>query len=467
MTTRLEFHGGVAGALAPFVVFLGGVVWLALSGAPDERGFWPVLLAALTVCLALARDRTACAEAVVAAMGQPIVALMILAWMLSGVLGVLLNEAGMVQSLVWLARRLALGPALWVAAAFLVCVLVSTSTGTSFGTIIVAGPLLYPAGGAIGADPALLIGAILAGATWGDSISPVSDTSIASAGSQLTDVPGTVRSRLKYVVPAGLVALGASTLLAAGRSGAMAGTAMATAGSPDALPLVVVPALVIVMLIGRRHLLEGLLAGIVVALAMGVGLGLLPAAKVLYLDRASFTARGLVIDGLGRGVGVAVFTLLLMGVVGPLQASGVMERLVARLHPDTSRPAHAEWWIVGVVSAAVVLTTHSVVAMLGVGALVREVGGRAGIPAYRRANLLDLTVCTWPFLLPWFLPTILASSATATGVAYGMPRVSPLAAGMANTYAWALVATIPVVIATGLGRGDGRGVASYGGSPDA
>jgi len=29
------------------------------------------------------------------------------------------------------------------------------------------------------------------------------------------------------------------------------------------------------------------------------------------------------------------------------------------------------------------------------------------------ANLLDTTVCTYPFLLPWFIPTILAASLTA------------------------------------------------------
>ena len=457
MTSRLEFRGGLAGALAPFVLFLLGVAWLAVSGAPDERGFWPILLAALALGLLLARDRAAWSDAVIAAMGQPIVALMIVAWMLAGVLGVLLNESGMVQSLVWLTRQAHAGPVLYVGAAFLACVIVSTSTGTSFGTILIAGPLLYPAGGALGADPAVLMGAILAGATWGDSISPVSDTSIASAGSQLTDVPGTVRSRLKYVIPAGIAALLASLVLAAMRSGRTAGgnASSTIAGSAAALPLLVVPGLVIALLARKRHLLEGLLGGIVAALLLGVGLHLLDPAKIFYIDRAAFGARGLIIDGMGRGVGVSVFTLLLMGLVGALQASGALERITHRLSASANTPQHAEWWSVGVVSVAVLLTTHSVVAMLSVGAMVRELGARAGVGAYRRANLLDMTVCTWPFLLPYFLPTILASGATAAGLAYGMPRLSPLAIGMMNTYAWALVAVVPLAIATGYGRGDG------------
>ena len=93
----LRFRGGTVGALAPFGVFLTGVTWLALSGAPDERGFWPVLLAALTAGLLLARDRHAYAEAALGGMSQRIVVLMIMAWLLAGVLGALMNASGFVD----------------------------------------------------------------------------------------------------------------------------------------------------------------------------------------------------------------------------------------------------------------------------------------------------------------------------------------------------------------------------------
>ncbi len=179
MPDTLEFRGGLFGALLPFALFLSGVAWLALSGAPDEKGFWPVLLAALALGLLLARDRTRYCEVLLAGMSQPIVMVMIMAWLLSGVLGTVLAASGLIQSLAWLANAAHLtGPA-FVMASLAACALVSTSTGTSFGTILLAGPLLYPAGGAVGASPGVLIGAILAGATFGDSISPISDTTIA------------------------------------------------------------------------------------------------------------------------------------------------------------------------------------------------------------------------------------------------------------------------------------------------
>jgi Na+/H+ antiporter NhaC len=86
------------------------------------------------------------------------------------------------------------------------------------------------------------------------------------------------------------------------------------------------------------------------------------------------------------------------------------------------------------------------------GPFASKTGARHGLGAYRRANLLDLAVCTWPFLLPWFLPTILASTATRDAAALGMPPVGPLTIGMHNTYAWALVAMVLLMVVTGYGR---------------
>lgn len=453
-TPPLTFYGGTPGALLPFGVFLTGVGWLALSGAPDERGFWPILIAALATGLLLARDRRRYSEALLDGMAQPLVLLMITAWLLAGVLSTLLGASGFVDALVWTAARLGLSGGGYVAAAFLVCGIVATSTGTSFGTLIICGPLLYPAGAAAGADPAMLIGAILGGATFGDSISPVSDTTIATAGTQQADIGGTVSARLKYVLPAAGIAVIVALIFGAGPAPAEARAAVATA-SARGLPMALVPALVIALLLGRRHLVEALLGGVIAAAGLGLALGVIAPDQLLRIDAESFTARSLVIDGIERGLGVSVFTLLLVALVGALDASGTLARLVATAEGRARGARAAEWRIVGLVTAAVLLTTHSVVAVLTVGRFARESGQRAGLGPYRRANLLDITVCTWPFLLPYFLPTILAANATISGVAVGYPRVTPLVAGLHNVYSWALLAVLVAVVITGFGREEG------------
>lgn len=448
---HLGFHGGFAGALAPFVLFVAGVVSLGLSGAPDERGFWPVLVAALCLGLVLARDRTRYSETVIAGMSREIVMIMVMAWLLASVLGVLLGATRFIEALTWTASAVGLGPTAFVAATFLACVGVSTATGTSFGTILIAGPLLYPAGVLLGTDPAITIGAILGGAVFGDSISPISDTTIASAFSQRADIAGTVRSRLKYVVPAGALALVAFTTWAA-RSAGPAARAAAAEGSPTGLVMLAVPVVVIVLLLRGRHLLHGLLAGLMVGVAVGLVSGLLPPDRLLSIDREQFVARSIIVEGITRGLGISVFTILLLGLVAALEASGIVDQVVQLTNRRMSSPRAAEGWIVTITALIALLTTHSIVAILTVGEFAGRTGERFGIHRYRRANLLDVTVCTFPFLLPYFIPVILAAGVTTGAASHGVPSVGPLAAGLHNFHSWALLGMLLVAVTTGFGR---------------
>ena len=96
------------------------------------------------------------------------------------------------------------------------------------------------------------------------------------------------------------------------------------------------------------------------------------------------------------------------------------------------------------------LTTHGSATLIAVGDFARTVGERVGLSAERRANLLDLVVSVWPFLLPWFIPTILASALTQNTP--GMPAVGALQAGLSNVHSWALLVVTVFAIATGFGR---------------
>ena len=429
------------------MLFLAGVSWLGLSGAPDETGFWPVLLIAIALGLFLATDKSAYSEAVIDGMSRRIVMIMLLAWLLAAVLGVLLRESGLVGALVWATSAAGVSGGGFVAVSFLVCVVFSTATGTSLGTILVCAPLLYPAGAPLAADPAFLIGAIIAGATFGDNVSPISDTTIASATTQGAKLGDVVRSRLKYALPAAAVALLVFVLF--GGSGAAADGLQT---EPDALGLLMlaVPALVLTVLIRQRHLMEGLIYGIVSATLLGLALGRFAVADLLSIDRDNFIATGMILDGMRRAIGVSIFTVLLMGLVGGLEGAGLLGRRTRWVRARATSAKRAEWWIFGTVSGATVLTTHSTVAIVTVGDLARDIGEASGVGANRRANILDIAVCTYPFLLPVFIPTVLAASMTADVM--GMPRLSPWDVGLHNVHSWALLAVLVFAIATGWGR---------------
>jgi Na+/H+ antiporter NhaC len=378
--------------------------------------------------------------------------IMISAWMLASVIGVLLTDTGFVEALTWAAGQLGLGGGIFIAVSFTICCLVSVSTGTSFGTILICGPILYPAGGMTGAHPAVLIGAILAGATFGDSIAPISDTTIASALSQEADIGTTVRSRLKYVLPAGVFALFLYGIIGPLLASQAGGDRLAVQGQVQGLPMLAVPVVIIILLLRGRHLLEGLLAGLFLGIGLGLVLRLLPPERLLALDPDTFTARSFVIDGIERSVGISFFTILLMGLVASLQASGVLQNLVDIVRRKSRSERSGEGWIVGAVSGAVLLTCHSIVAILTVSEFVRMMGFEQGLSRYRRANLLSLTVSTYPFLLPYFIPVILAANTTAAGSGYGLARISPLQAGLHNYFSWAVGLILILTLAFGYGR---------------
>ena len=449
---QVRYYGGMAGAFFPFIIFVSGVITIALSGAPDEKGFWPILILALCTGLVLARDRKNFCEAVIEGMSQSIVMIMITAWILASTIGVLMSSTGFIEALTWSAGLLNLSGPTYVILAFLICCVVSVSTGSSFGTILICSPILFPTGGLLGAHLATLAGAIIGGATFGDSIAPISDTTIAGALSQKADIGGTVRSRLKYVLPAAAFAMILYFVNASIGISKISGKTPEIAGGPRGLPMIVVPVVIIALLLSGRHLLHGLLFGLVIGVITGLILGILPPEQILSLDIKNFTAKSFIIEGINRSVGISIFTILLMGLVSAVNASGFINHLVSVSTKKNQSVRSVEIKIFSAVSAAVLLTCHSIVAILSVSEYARKTGESAGISSYRRANLLSLTVSTFPFILPYFIPVILVANTTVSGKQYGIPTVSPLEAGLFNFYSWVVLGMVIFALISGFSR---------------
>ena len=448
---RVDFYGGALGAVLPFLVFVAGVIAIALSGAPDERGFWPVLILALSLSLLLAKDKQAFSRTVIHGMSQRIVMIMLMAWILASTIGVLMTETGFVEALTWLAAQLQLGSVGFVVSTFVICCIVSLSTGSSFATILICTPILYPAGGLLGADLAVLAGAILGGATFGDFIAPISDTTIASALSQNAEIGPTVRSRLQYIIPAFVLALVAYFISASLGERTPVEGAHLLAGDPKGLPMLLVPIAIIWLFLQGKHLVHGLLMGLIIGVVLGLVTGLLPVHTLLHLDLENMTAKSFIIDGINRAVGISIFTILLMGLVATLTASRLLDQLVQFAEQRSKNVRHATGWIAGTVGAAVLLTTHSIVAILTVAEFANKTGSQKSIGSIRRANILSLVVCVFPFLLPYFIPVILTANMTASGAEFGIDSVAPLQAGFNNFIAWALFGMVILAVLFGYG----------------
>lgn len=377
---------------------------------------------------------------------------MITAWILASIIGVLMTVTGFVEALIWLSDTLKLKGVGFVIATFIICCIVSLSTGSSFATILICSPLLYPTGGLLGASLPALAGAIIGGATFGDFIAPISDTTIASALSQNAAIGATIKSRLKYVLPAACFALTGFILVAWIGTGKETAVGTVEMGNPKGLPMVLVPIFIIYLFLRGKHLLHGLLLGLLFGTVLGLILGLLPLDSILTLDRENYVAKSFVIDGIDRALGLSIFTILLMGLVATLEASGLLARLVNIATDRAKTQKQGEGWIVAVMTLAVLLTTHSIVAILMVTDFTKKTGERLGLSTIRRANLLSLIACIFPFVLPYFIPVILMANMTNTGEAYDIPSVSPIDIGLHNFMSWGLLVMTMITFLTGWGR---------------
>lgn len=113
---------------------------------------------------------------------------------------------GTVPTMVYYGLKL-LNPKMFLAATFLLCSIVSTATGTSFGTVGTIGLALIGIGEGLGLPLPMVAGAIISGAYFGDKMSPLSDTTNvapAMAGAELFDHIG---SMLYTTLPAFIIAL--------------------------------------------------------------------------------------------------------------------------------------------------------------------------------------------------------------------------------------------------------------------
>ncbi len=140
-------------------------------------------------------------------MSQPIGVVAIIAWFWAGMFATLLQAGGLVDGLIWFGFQTGFEAGWFVGLTFVLAALFSSAVGTGYGTVSAFGILMYPAGVVLGADPTMMLAAILSGAVFGDNLAPVSDTTIVSATTQEADVPGVVRSRFKYSIAAAIPAL--------------------------------------------------------------------------------------------------------------------------------------------------------------------------------------------------------------------------------------------------------------------
>ena len=211
----VEFRGGQWWSVVPMLIFLVFCVVYFVGykvfdmNALAVGGFLGLLIGALFY-----KTYGAYWDAVLRGIGSSTSVSIVVILLVIGMFTKLMAISGVSQGFVWMAHMVGMPGSIFTAFTFLAACLITTATGSSIGTLTTVFPILYPAGILLGSHPAILAGAILSGAIFGDNLAPISDVTIASTTNQrfrtkegYADIAGTVGYRLKYALIAGGIAV--------------------------------------------------------------------------------------------------------------------------------------------------------------------------------------------------------------------------------------------------------------------
>lgn len=447
-TKRMEFRFGKFGKLAPLLAAAAMIAWAAVSQS-NVNGYVLAFFAALVTGVLFVKDEKAYGEALVHGLSKPMFGVIVMAVILAAVSGKLISASGVVQTIAAYVVAAGFTGKLFVAASFLITCLLAFATGTSVGTYFVVIPILFPVGVMAGAAPEFMIGAIVSGAAFGDNLGPISDTTIASSATQRADLGTVVKTRMRYSLPA---AAGAFVLFLLFSGTTEAGAAMeAAAGTakPASLALLAVPAVIIVLCLMKKHLITALSWGILAGIAAGLLSGTYTVDQLIAFP-GGFAVSGVIIEAITGTAGTVAMLIAVFALLGVVERSGLFEDVGAFLTRFAKSERSTEAAIVLSAGILSMVTGVISVAIVALGDLVNEIGEKAGVDRYRRANLLDCTGCVFCFLAPWTVHCVIPAQQSAQfGEGFA---VAPASIPLVNFYSLCMLVMLAVAVIGGYGR---------------
>ena len=115
-------------------------------------------------------------------------------------------QAGIIPSIMVLGFHLISGQ-VFVPSVFIVCAVIGMAIGSGFTTISTVGIALFGIGASMNANPALVAGAIVSGAVFGDKMSPLSDSTNLSSAIAEDELFAHIKNMMWSTIPAFIVSL--------------------------------------------------------------------------------------------------------------------------------------------------------------------------------------------------------------------------------------------------------------------
>lgn len=463
-TNKLEFYGGEWVSLLPFIIFIALIlVTTFYFRSISDGALWVPPFIAIIAVFFLAKDKKQYANTLIHGMASEEAIVPIVCWIFAGVFSNILKSSGLASGIAGLAASIGIKGTLFAIISFIASALFATASGTGFGTIAAGMAVLYPAGIALGSNPPLLAGVIISGAAFGDNLAPISDTTITSATSQGVDIPGVVKSRLKYALVAGALTIVGIIILSFGYEGTISQVDV-FAYDPKTLLMLIPVAITIWVAIKSGDIIIATTIGSVLSGATALFAGLIDFVQVdpssavtkeafikVYGQGLDRTIDGVIYTGLNSMIQVIILALLIFALIAIMREGGGDVKLLNALGKVATTAKRAEVVISLMIISLSALMGLNAPAILAVGSsFAKPLGEKFNISPYRIANLLDSQSNGFVYALPW-TPAIIytISFAKDTSAPLSAIEVSPYV-----LYGYILMAVMFASIALGIGQDD-------------
>ncbi len=384
------------------VLFLGSGIYHTYIGS--EFAFYqlkaPVaILPALILAVFLARKPiNQTIEDFLEGASHPNLILMCMVFMLAGAFASVTNTIGSVDATVQFG--LSLIPVEFILPMlFVISLFVATAMGTSMGTIAACAPIAFGFTQATDLSVPLTLGAVIGGAMFGDNLSMISDTTIASTRSQNVELRDKFRVNIWIALPAALL----TTVIYAIIGNTHAGDVLAK----EYNAWLILPYLIVFFLaFTRLHVLAVLMVGVVISGITGL---------IVHDEFTVFKLSDSIYDGFLSLFEVTLLSLFLGGLSALLQKQGGLAWLLARIYRLThllkiGKQRAGELGIGALVIFSNLFVANNTVAILLAGDMAREIAKEYGVDPKRAASVLDIFSCVVQGIIPYGAQILLACS---------------------------------------------------------
>ncbi|MBI9111358.1 Na+/H+ antiporter NhaC family protein [Maridesulfovibrio ferrireducens] len=310
-------------------------------------------------------------------------------------------------------------PGLFIIAAF-----IATAMGTSMGTIAAIAPIAVGVAGKTDISSALLMGAVVGGAMFGDNLSMISDTTIAATRTQGCEMGDKFKMNFLIAIPAALVTVIILYIVGEGGQVLHEGTYSL---------LKVLPYLIILVMA---------VIGVNVFIVLGSGIvftgivGLLSMADFSILKFSQDIYTGF--TGMQE---ILVLSLLIGGLGELIKYHGGITYIInfiGKLTRGTKSTRAGEFSIGALSVFSDLCTANNTVAIILTGGMAKEIAKSHNVDPRRSASLLDIFSCVIQGLIPYGAQILLAGS---------ISQLSPLEiiGNMYYCYILAFVAVISII----------------------